>query len=290
MVIWSVVVKWNCINSTVKIKWRVQILKFKKIDEGVSYNGNSFNVDFFHNHDSDIIEICAPFICQTKFDDLTYFFGYEFKPGVPSTIRTKFLHWIKGIDNQNIPDNSDIENLVALPIATLNQIVNLSTFSCMLYPRSNRSELTRTIQRSVANILPRMNIESFELVKNVPSNVEFDWKRFNLDYEGTIGDHRYQQIEDYVKNILLPKIHELSYFSIAENVKYKYRGYIANYLQFASDEDKELFQSLNGGNILIIDDINTSGSTLREILRIVRVLAPDSKIFIFTLIGNHREK
>lgn len=215
-------------------------------------------------------------------------FGYEFKETVPSSVRTKFLHWIKGLDKNDMPTEFEVENLVEPPIAELNKIVNLSTFSCILYPRSNRSELTRIMQRSVVNIVPRMNIECFELIKNIPQNIAFDWKQFNLAYQGTIGDHQYTQINDYVENQLLPKIHSLDYFSIAQNVKYKYRSYITNYLQFETIEDEEAVKSLNGGNILIIDDVCTSGATLREILKPVRKLAPNSKLFIFTLIGDER--
>lgn len=264
------------------------MLKFDKLTEGISYDGKTFDVSFFHNNNSDIIDVCVPFIHQTKFDHWTYLFGYQFKPDVSSTVRTKFLHWIKGLDKSNMPTEFMIENLVEPPIIELNKIVNLSTFSCTLYPRSNRSDLTRIIQRCVVNSIPNMNIESFELVKSTPKNIEFNWKQFNLDYEGIIEDHQYQQIKNYVDEILIPKIHELDYFSIAQNVKYKYRRYIKNYLQFETHEQEELFQSLNGGNILILDDINTSGSTLTTILKYIKTLAPESKIFIFTLIGNDR--
>ncbi len=264
------------------------MLEFNNLTEGISYDGNTFDVSFFHKDDSDIIDVCVPFINQTKFDNLTYFFGYQFKPDVSSNVRTKFLHWIKGLDKSNMPSEFTVENLVEPPIAELNKIVNLSTFLCTLYPRSNRSDLTRIIQRGVVHLIPRMNIESFELVKSTPKNIGFDWKQFNLDYQGTIGDHQYQQIKQHIEETLLPKIHNLDYFSIAQNVKYKYREYITNYLQFETTEQEELFRSLNGGNILVLDDINTSGATLTEILKIVRSLAPESKIFIFTLIGNDR--
>lgn len=53
----------------------------------------------------------------------------------------------------------------------------------------------------------------------------------------------------------------------------------------ANQQEEDAFKALNGGNILILDDVNTSGSTLREILSCVRTLSPESKIFIFTLIG-----
>ena len=41
----------------------------------------------------------------------------------------------------------------------------------------------------------------------------------------------------------------------------------------------------NGFNVLIVDDINTTGSTLQEILRQISILNPNCNIYIYTLIG-----
>ena len=38
-------------------------------------------------------------------------------------------------------------------------------------------------------------------------------------------------------------------------------------------------------NVLVIDDVTTSGSTLSEVLRTLRILNEDNDITIFSLIG-----
>ena len=80
----------------------------------------------------------------------------------------------------------------------------------------------------------------------------------------------------------MPKIHSLDYFSLAESVKPKYRSYITNYLRFSS-EDADKIASLENKTMLIVDDMNTSGSTLDEILRIVGKLNNKCTISIYTL-------
>ena len=264
-------------------------MKFKKVNEGISFNGETFDVRFFSNSEEDIVDIVIPFVHESTFDNNVYYFGYQFNKDVPSKIRSKFIHWIKGLEDDK-PDVDTIENLVAFPLVELNKEVNLSTFSCTLYPRSERSDLTRLIHRSALNIIPSMKICSFELIKTMPQDVEFDWDKFDANYEGDIGDHQYSQIRNFIDNTLMPRIHTLKYFSIAQEVKSKYRPYIKNYLKFENAEQEAAFKALNGGNIIILDDINTSGSTLREILKIVRMLVPESKIYIFTLIGNKEEE
>ena len=259
-------------------------MNIKKLHEGIGYDGNRFHVRFFSNEGSDIIDIAEPHITQSSFDNKTYYFGYEFKPEVSSTVRGKFFRWIKGLDKNSKPDEFTLENLVAMPIDELNRSEKFSQFSCVLYPRSNRSELTHMIQRCVLNCIPRTKIKSFELVKNIPANVNFDWELFDEHYKGEVGDTRYQQISNYVNNDLLPKIHSLDYFSIAENIKYKYRNYIMNFLT-VPEETQDAFKALtNSDKVLIIDDINTSGATLREMIRVVKTLAPETTIYIFTLI------
>ena len=49
--------------------------------------------------------------------------------------------------------------------------------------------------------------------------------------------------------------------------------------------DEKLCASIRQQNVLIIDDVTTSGSTLNEILRTLRILNEDNEITIFSLIG-----
>ena len=53
----------------------------------------------------------------------------------------------------------------------------------------------------------------------------------------------------------------------------------------AAKADEELCASIRKQNVLIIDDVTTSGSTLNEILRTLRILNEDNDITIFSLIG-----
>lgn len=58
-----------------------------------------------------------------------------------------------------------------------------------------------------------------------------------------------------------------------------------NFLRFKDEKDKQLCSTIRKQNVLIVDDVTTSGSTLNEILRALRVLNEDNQITIFSLIG-----
>ena len=49
--------------------------------------------------------------------------------------------------------------------------------------------------------------------------------------------------------------------------------------------DEELCSKIRQQNVLVIDDVTTSGSTLNEVLRTLRILNEDNDITIFSLIG-----
>ena len=49
--------------------------------------------------------------------------------------------------------------------------------------------------------------------------------------------------------------------------------------------DEELCATIRQQNVLVIDDVTTSGSTLDEVLRTLRILNEDNRITIFSLIG-----
>lgn len=65
---------------------------------------------------------------------------------------------------------------------------------------------------------------------------------------------------------------------------------LQNFLQHKNEDDKALCDAIRHQNILIVDDVTTSGSTLNEILRALRVLNEDNKISIFSLLVRKEEE
>lgn len=246
-------------------------------DEGVVYNDSVDNPD-------DLINLLSPDIYKSEFGGNIYYFGYTFNSNASRKDRSIIIKWLKNIGDSGI-DEVTLRKFIDKPLRYFDIECDLSSFSALISPKSGRSFITKVIVNELYKFTQH-DLErcSFELIKSLPKDVEFDWSAFDYDYDGEIGDSQYRQIHDYIESKLMPKINNLEYFSIADSVKPKYRQYIKNYLNI-EDKAKSVIKSIRGGKILIVDDINTSGATLTEILRIVRAINSKCEIYIFTLIG-----
>jgi hypothetical protein len=136
-------------------------------------------------------------------------------------------------------------------------------------------------------------LREMELVKAVPSSISFDMDAFEKQYFNDVlenGRPRYteaqkEELRQSIAN-MLELIHQKDYFTIAKDVKKsRWRPYITNFLKFATPADEELCKMIRQQNVLVIDDVTTSGSTLNEVLRTLRILNEDNEITIFSLIG-----
>lgn len=235
---------------------------------------------------NDILNVVYPDIYSSEFLGNVYYFGYRFNDSSSRKDRTLIINWLKGINKNDCIDNNNLSKFIQKPLIELNKFINLSSFSAIIYPRSNRSDLTLQINKEIGNLTQHYTDKiSYEIVKQLPENISFDWELFDFEYEGILNDNTYKQIKDYVNNNLMKKINILDYFSIARDVKPKYRRYIKDYLYFEDSKTEQYVRDIQKGKLLIVDVINTSGSTLKEILRIIRAINNECEIYIFTLIG-----
>lgn len=247
----------------------------RKIDRG-------FDINYTYNYPNDIIDIVEPQLYDTIHNNNVYHFGYRFNDDVDSNDRTKFIHAIKQIGDTKLTDDQ-LDQFIKRPLKYLNDKINLYKIDCMVYPLSNRSPLVAKIVRAINDMTSHeMHRCSFEFVKTAPVNIGFDFESFEADNSDKAG---YNQMIEYINDSLLPKLHSLDYFSIAQNVKSKYRPYITGFIDFKDQESADRFSKLQGDNILLVDDINTTGSTIHEILRKLGKINNNCNIYVFTLIG-----
>jgi len=268
---------------------------------GIEYNHNSevFEFNFTSNSEECIIEFVDLPLQPVLFDDVEgmsniYYFGYEFLNNdyASSSVRTKFLHELRFNDRFTTQENKERFIKTALSKLKKSLDITINDIGIIVYPKS-RSSLNEYLLR-LFYAITNSKAKSFEVIKTLPKNVKFNWEEFTINELDSLanGRPRYTEIQkqEQIEKIsrLLEEIHTLDYFSIAESVKTnKYKSYFSDYFYFDSAETQKHFCEIKDkkDKILILDDVSTTGATLKEIIRIIRFFNKESDIILFTLIG-----
>ena len=247
---------------------------------------------FSHDNESGIIRLRSVGYQSTIFNKC-YYYGYEFDPDIDSSLRELFIKSIK------FPDVSvsvkDKNTFIGNAVRNLDIDINLIKYDTLVYPQS-MSELTRDMIKYLARWASPKYV-SIELIKELPFKIEFDYERFSVEVLDSVlpsGKARYTEAQkkQVLSNIedLMDNIHKSDYFSIARDIKKtRYRPYIKNYYKFKDEKDKELFKHLENSNVLIVDDIATSGTTISHLLKTIRSLNDKNNITVFSLLGKNIE-
>ena len=257
---------------------------------GVTFNDTEkkFVFDFGHDGTEDIVSLTGNGY-QVEAFGKCFYYGYEFSPQVDGSVRTAFIHHVKF--TEDLQNNTDLTSFIKRAVDNLSHQINLYDYNLVVMPESS-SKVNQYMLRYIYRFA-QPTLRKMELVKALPSNISFDMDGYEQSYLNDVlenGRPRYTeaQKESVRQSIMkmLDLIHQKDYFTIAKDVKKsRFRPYMMQFLKFASTADEELCATIRKQNILIIDDVATSGSTLNEILRTLRILNEDNDITIFSLIG-----
>lgn len=257
---------------------------------GVTYDKEQgrFIFDFTHDGANDMVSLTGGNY-QVEAFGKCFYYGYEFADTVDGSLRGAFIKYVKF--SESIQKDPNLSQFIQRAINDLNNRINLYDYDLVIMPESS-SKVNQYMLRYIYRFA-QPSLYKMELIKSLPENISFDMAAYEAQYLDDVlenGRPRYtsRQKEEVRKNVqeMMDLIHKKDYFTIAKDVKKsRFRPYMMNFLRFRSEDDKELCATVRKQNVLIVDDVTTSGSTLNEILRTLRILNEDNLITIFSLIG-----
>ncbi|MBQ9417364.1 MAG: phosphoribosyltransferase [Bacteroidales bacterium] len=260
---------------------------------GITYDSETqqFVFDFEHDGQSDLVSLTGHGYEVEAFGHCFYY-GYEFSDQVDSAVRSAFIKELK-FPQRPLQESPDLTTFIKKAVDDLNRRIDLYDYNLVVMPESSSKTnefMLRYIYRFAQPTLCHM-----ELVKSLPSNIAFDMDAYERQYlDGLLenGRPRYTEAQKAEArssiDTMMELIHKKDYFTIAKDVKKsRFRPYIMHFLQFANADDERICATIRQQNVLILDDVATSGSTINEMLRTLRILNEDNEIAIFSLIGRN---
>lgn len=119
-------------------------------------------------------------------------------------------------------------------------------------------DITHFVQKAIDDLNHKINLYDYDLVVMPESSSKIN-----------------QYMLRYIYRFAQPMLRKMELVkSLPETISFDMDGY-----------QEILCQTIRRQNVLVIDDVATSGSTLNEVLRALRILNEDNKITIFSLIG-----
>lgn len=268
------------------------------IEEGIRKDESGHYVfDDEFDFDTDIIMLCTDTSGKNEVDDLTYYYGFEFNPKCTIKNQSEFRNAIK----HKMKDNSvfygeDATRFVEDGIYKLDEMKRLNDFGVVISTASEYGE--KTLSGLMCAIIFDMapegtTVYDMQLIKRMCSDVTFDEERAR---QALLKTNRYgndnKSVESAIRSLKEQFEDAKREGGLFKMKKYKPvagRAGFIDFLRFGNPYDQETYEKLKEGTeVLICDDFITSGSTVKEIIRFLTAINPNTEISVFILVNQMR--
>lgn len=257
------------------------------IHAGVSIDDDS-NVVFNWKSDSssDIVSLATDSSGEFDNNGIRFVYGYEFTSSANGSDKKIFRDYIKGISDSRALYSENIQEFVERAVLRFDERYTLSNFGATVYIEPSKLPSLVDIMSDCLweymNNTPDLDLR---LIKEAYKNVEFDSEKASKALRDCGMTER--RIQQTIKSTLekfddLKKSNEL--FQIKRFIPRPIREGFFNFLKFKTEEEKETYRSLQGVNVLVFDDLLTSGSTVNEIIRYLKAINDENTLTVFVLI------
>ena len=251
--------------------------------EGISVENNTikFNWDI-DDEPADVIKLNTSSAGQFTENNVSYIYGYCYtdtaKPEEKRAVRTYL---------KNNPYDENVEHFIETALFQLNHVHPIELFNVVVTVESETSGLVDQIETQLLDQIDECT--SLHLIKELYDNIKFNQETVIQILK---SEHR---SDSYIKSVItktLKKFNELkaskALFEMKQYLPTSVRFGFEDFLTFKTEEDKQLFMSLQGANVLVIDDFLTSGATVKEIIRYLNAINPTNKLTVFILVNQRR--
>lgn len=211
-------------------------------------------------------------LCKSSFDGFDYYYYVSFLRNMDYELRKAFIKEIK--DNPISKLDRDAYLLLHSSILEFKDKVGFDKYDMIIYPDTSHNQLVNYLANFIKSFLitHKAKTKMLEIQKTKPSTIIMD-------------ESAKEKKTDEEINAFLDGIHKLDYFSIAKNGG-SFRKYVRDFLDVENcDLMIKIKEATSNTKILLFDDINTTGSTLREMIRKLHKYNNSLHFDIYTIIG-----
>jgi phosphoribosylpyrophosphate synthetase len=243
------------------------------IIEGIGKEGAEYIFNWQMDSPTDIMSLKLkpfrgrPLPVKNSECTVTNFYAYDIQRSEHSVDLLKDIKSLEDTINRN-----DSQLLVNKAVLAFDRQFDISKFSAVISIESSSkilAELNQQIQKKSGNI----ELFSEAFVKNAATDITIDQAAYDK-----LPPQSKEKIDQSLK---LARTSPQGFKM--KSVGPQYRSFFQNFIKFNKEEDRHLFNVVNGQRVIIVDDYKTSGSTVKEMIRQLSD-AGASEIVVFILV------
>lgn len=271
-------------NDTVKKAEKQNFTKilvdYETIESSVSIFGgirltddNEYMFDFDNDESGDIVKLSKQHINKTRMHGNTRYFGYKVERDVEDSIRRQFLSWIKTKDGYSTPGVEEmidrcVEEFVENNQSNYDYIISVASSSALTSILANK--LSEAFDAPVVST-SKLSVDDLKLDRDLATS--------ELMRQGK-SDNYISLLLDNIQRRYIDPQKKSGTFSM-RRVAPRFRKWIAPMFRFDDAEN-----IVNSNSILVVDENITTGTSVNQVISLLKSSGFSGTIDIFTLLSN----
>ncbi|MCM1222056.1 MAG: phosphoribosyltransferase [Lachnospiraceae bacterium] len=268
-------------------------IRNKSIYCGVQWDNKGYPVFNYNSDeaDSDIIFLHETTSGSYNDDGVRYIYGYRYNPQSRNDERKNFRNYIKNAP-QNLRHLDDVMEFIDNGVNSIENYARFADFGVLTYVKpSNKDALVNKIKY---NLLDKIDCGciNLELIKRLCKDVKLNLEKIEMILRKAKNRNSRKlysedEIEDILHNIEQTydkMVSNGSVFTMKRFVPRCIRDSFEDFLIFKTEDDRDLYESLQGVDVLLIDDFMTSGTTVKDAIRCLRSVHDKNRLTVFVLV------
>lgn len=219
----------------------------------------------------------------TVIDGVTIIYGYQYNPKCETPRLQQFREQLKHPQSINY-----LDEFVETGILRMSEQVSLDNFKVVVRVKPTRMPTVLDTMQLYIDMHSNSEFITFQLLKDTYDNVSFDYDRaVDALRRRKYDEDSIAMIINRIKTVFEEHKGSLDLFEMKRFLPTSIRKYFTHFLKFGTPEEAKAYKSLQGVNVLMYDDLLTSGATLVEAKRYLTAINPSNTLTCYVLIKQH---
>jgi len=246
------------------------------VNEGIRKNGETYEFDWIADLSDDLMSLkFKKYRGRTQKVEgsdttYTYYYGYQMDKSSGSTDLMKAIKSLESSISQK-----DLQMFVNKAVMGFDSTFGSSNFNAIVAPESS-SLILKDLVEQLKNKSGTAILFSDAFVKNTSTNI-----KLNVEKVDKLPEKTKKEVMRAFKKATDPN----KPFKIKE-IFSAHRKFFKDFVVFNKEDDRQLFNAVEGQKIILVDDYKTSGTTIKEMLRqLSDAGAAEVVVFVLLKIG-----